>query len=387
MTVLFWTLLALLLTIIFGYGLVLIALAALRPQPALPPETPLPVTVLIAAHNEQACIADKLRNVLDQDSGGHEVAVVVVSDGSTDRTAEIVRGLDDPRLRLIEITEHIGKIPALNLALATIGSEVVVFSDANSLLVPNALRALLRPFADPRIGGVCGAPAVVLRSGWLARAEHLYWCYDNALKQAESRLGGAVSATGSLYAVRRRVLTAPIPPSVADDFHISTQVVAAGLRLDFAAMAQSLEEVSGQTGREFGRRVRSTERGWRGLLAMRRLLNPARTGLYAMQLLFHKVLRRMVPLLLAALLLVSALLAPQHGLYAAALFAQLAVYGLALATVLVPPVRRLPGASLAFFFTETQLAMALGLVRVALGLHSSRWTPVRDVANDARRMS
>lgn len=387
MTILFWSLLALLLIIVAGYGLVLISVAALRPRPVLPPEAPLRVTVLIAAHNEEGCIADKLRNVLDQDTGSHEVAVVVVSDGSTDRTADIVRGCGDRRVSVIDIREHVGKIPALNRALTAIGGDVVIFSDANSLLVPGAVRALLRPFADPRIGGVCGAPAIVTRSGWLARAEHLYWRYDNALKLAESRLGGTVSATGSLYAVRRAVLTQPIPASVADDFHISTQVVAAGLRLDFAPMAQSLEEVSGQTRREFGRRVRSTERGWRGLLTMRRLLNPARTGLYAVQLLFHKGLRRMVPLLLAALLVVSALLAPQHWVYAVALLSQLALYGMALAALLWPAARRLPGASLAFFFTETQVAMALGLARVALGLHSRRWTPVRDSVDGVRRAS
>jgi cellulose synthase/poly-beta-1,6-N-acetylglucosamine synthase-like glycosyltransferase len=386
MSVLFWGVLALLFLIIAGYGLGMIALAALKPAAIPRPEAPLRVTVLIAAHNEASCIADKLRNVLDQDAGPHEVSIMVACDGCSDGTAEIVRTFGDPRVRLVELTEHGGKVAAMNRALASIGGDVVVFSDANSMLMPNALRALLRPFADPAVGGVCGAPAVVTRSGWLGKAEHLYWCYDNALKQAEARLGGAVSATGSLYAMRRVLLTGAVPPSVADDFHISTQAVVAGLRLDFAPMAACLEEVSPQTKREFGRRVRSTERGWRGLLVMRRLLNPLRTGGYAVQLLFHKVLRRMVPLLLLLLLAASVALAGEHWVYAVALAGQSALYGVALAAALWPAARRLPGASLAFFFTETQVAMALGLARVALGLHSSRWTPVRDIVNDPRRV-
>lgn len=384
MTLLFWLLLALLAVGIFGYGLAVVLLAALRRT--RPPSAsaslsspPLQATVLIAAHNEEACIQAKLANVLAQQVAPHAVSVVVVTDGCSDRTADIVRDFPDPRVRLLEIRDHGGKIAALNRALAGIDSEVVIFSDANSHLVPGALAALLQPFADPRTGGVCGAPAVaVKRSGWLGAAEHLYWRYDNALKQAESRLGGTVSATGSLYAIRRAVLTGPVPTSVADDFYISTQVVAAGLRLAFAPGARCIEEVSRQTRREFGRRVRSTERGWRGLLLMRRLLDPRRTGAYAVHLFCHKVLRRMVPFLLAALLPVTAAAAPAHGLYATALAAQLVFYGLALAALLIPASRRLPGAALAFFFVETQAAMALGLIRVAVGLHSSRWTPVRD---------
>lgn len=382
MTAIFWFLVAVAAATVFGYGFAVLLLAALRPSKALPPAAPLRVTVLIAAHNEADCIATKLADVLAQDVGAHTLSVVVVSDGSTDRTAEIVRACPDPRVRLVEIREHAGKIAALNRALAGIVGDVVIFSDANSRLVPGALAALLRPFADPGVGGVCGAPAIAkTRGGWLGGAEQVYWRYDNALKLAESRLGGAVSATGSLYAVRRAVLTGAIPTSVADDFYISTQVVAAGLRLAFEPAAVCIEAVSHQTRREFGRRVRSTERGWRGLLLMRRLLNPARTGAYAVQLFFHKVLRRMVPFLLAALLVVSGALAPQHWFYATVFGTQLAFYGVALAALMLPAARRLPGASLVFFFVETQVAMALGLARVALGLHSSRWTPVRDASS------
>lgn len=379
MEVLFWILVAAILAVVAGYGLAILLLAAMRRPVPLPQEQPLRATVLIAAHNEAGCIGDKLANVLAQDIGPHALSVVVVSDGSTDGTPDAARRLGDARVRVIEIVEHAGKIPALNRALGEIGGDVVIFSDANSHLAPGALRALLRRFADPGVGGVCGAPAVAkARSGWLGAAEHAYWRYDNALKQAESRLGGTVSATGSLYAVRRSVLTGPVPASVADDFYISTQVVAGGQRLDFAPEAICVEPVSGQTRREFGRRVRSTERGWRGLLMMRRLLNPARTGGYAIHLLFHKLLRRMMPFLLAGLLVVSALLAPLHPFYAAAFAGQAAFYGIALAALLWPPARRLPGATLAIFFVGAQVAMAIGLLRVAIGRHSGRWTPVRD---------
>lgn len=379
MTIVFWSLVALVIIIITGYGAAIILVTAALPRRRLPPPPPLRATLLIAAHNEEACIADKLANVLAQDVGEHSLSVVVVSDGSSDRTAEIARGWDDPRVTVVEIQQHVGKIPALNHALQDIAGDVVIFSDANSQFAPGALLALLAGFGDPAIGGVCGALAISRRrSGWLGLAERLYWRYDNALKRAESRLGGAVSAQGSLYAIRRHLLT-DVPPSVADDFYISTAVVAQGKRLLFEPAAVTSEAVSGNTRGEFGRRVRSTERGWRALLSRRHMLNPRRTGFYAIQLLFHKVLRRMTPLLLALILLSSMALAPQHWIYATALLLQVGFYGIAAGAALSPWARRLPGASLAFFFVGTQVAMALGLARVALGLHSRGWKPVRDV--------
>lgn len=381
MTLLFWSLVAAVFVATAGYGLAILALAALLPPRRAPPVTsapPLEATVLIAAYNEEACIGAKIADILSQETGPHRIRVCVASDGSTDRTAEIARSFHDPRVTVVEMHEHLGKIAALNRAIEQIGGDILVMSDANSQFAPGALRALLDRFADPRVGGVCGAPRVaVARSGWLGLAEHLYWAYDNALKLAESRLGGTTSAQGSLYAVRR-ALIGPVPLSVADDFFISTQVVAGGKRLVFEPRAVTVETVSHNMRGEFRRRIRSTERGWRGLLMRRELMNPLRHGAYGLQLFFHKVLRRFVPFLLLALFVVSALLAGRHWGYAAFFIAQLCFYALALAVATIPAARRIPGASLAFFFVETQLAMALGLVRVALGLHSRSWKPVRD---------
>lgn len=379
MIVTFWSLVGLLAAVMAGYGLVIVLIAALlprRPQPPAPP--PLDVTLVIAAHNEEAHIGDKIRNALAQDIAPHRLAIRVVSDGSTDRTAALVRAFADPRVSVSEFVEHQGKIAAINQVLPEIGGDVVVFSDANSCFQPGALAALLAPFGDPGTGGVCGALQVEMgRSGWLGLAEQLYWRYDNMLKLAECRLGGTVSAQGSLHAIRRSLL-GPVPLSVADDFYISTQAVAAGKRLVFAPRAVTVEAVSNNTGREFGRRVRSTERGWRGLLMMRRLLNPLRHGGYAIQLLFHKFLRRLVPFMLAALFPVSAACAGDHWVYASAFAAQALVYGLALAATLIPAARRLPGSSVVFFFVGAQVAMALGLIRVARGQHSRSWKPVRE---------
>lgn len=383
MVVLFWSLVGAIVFIAVGYGAVLILLSSLavsrRPRPT---PSPLDVTLLIAAHNEEPHIADKLRNALSQDIGSHRLSILVVSDGSTDGTVDMARGVSPDRVRVIEIRDHVGKIPALRRALHQIAGDVVIFSDANSTFKPGALAALLAPFGDERVGGVCGAPAVRRsRRSWLAAGEQFYWHYDNRLKQAEGALGGVVSAQGSLYAIRR-ALVPDIPTAVADDFYISTAVPAAGLRLAFARDAISEEAVAANVRREFGRRVRSTERGWRALLLRRGLLNPLRTGPYAVHLLFHKLLRRMVPFLLLALLVTSALGAASSPFLLVMLVGQLLGYGLAMAVPFSSALRRVPGATIAFFFLETQAAMVLGLVRVTMGRASDRWTPVREATGN-----
>src|SRR5690606_37034897 len=144
----------------------------------------------------------KLRNTLALDAGGAEIEVIVVSDGSNDGTADIARNIDDPRITVLE-SDRLGKAHALALGLARCKGEVVVFSDANAILTDGTLMAMLRHYSDAQVGGVCGQITVDRKSGGIGSAESLFWRYDQALKHAESRLGGAISAQGSVYSLRR----------------------------------------------------------------------------------------------------------------------------------------------------------------------------------------
>ncbi len=379
MSVLFWLSLGLVLFSLGGYGLVWMLLAARRPaRPRLAP-VPQRAVMLIAARNEEADIGPKLLSVLSQGAGAHDLRVIVVSDGSDDRTADAARAAaaGDPRLTVIELPRHAGKAAALNRGLAEIPPDrVVIFSDANSLIRPGGLEKLLAPFADPQVGGSVGQLAIPAGGGLMARAERLFWRYDNALKRAEDRVGGVVSAQGTLYAVRRS-LVPPVPGDMADDFVTSVAVVAAGQRLAFAPGAEAVEAVSDDTSAEFGRRVRSTERGWRGLMHHAGLMNPGRSGIYAVQLICHKLLRRLVAFVLPVLLVSSAVMAGQGLFYAVVLAGQVAVYGVALAAVLTPTARRIPGASAAVLFTVGHVAIALAILRYGLGVRTTKWVPAR----------
>jgi len=380
MLLLFWALLGLILYSLAGYGLLVIGLARLRGAPAAPPPgPPLDAVLLIAAHNEEADIGAKLENALSLDMGPHRLEIVVACDGCTDRSAEIVRGYGARGVRLVEIVPHRGKRFAIDAALEQIDCDVVVFSDANSLFEPQSLAVLLRHFADASVGGVCGNLVVPeRRRGWLGRCEAIYWRYDHALKTAESRLGGAVSAQGSLYAVRRELL-APLPEASADDLVTSLRVVAAGQRLVFEPLAVTREAVSDSGTGEFRRRVRSTERGWRGLMLYRELLDPQRSGAYALRLFSHKVLRRLIPFLLVALALVNLRVLAEGAFYVATALAQALVYGAALLGWLSPRLRGSACFSVPLFFVMGQVAMALGVLNVLRGRRSDRWQPVRPV--------
>lgn len=167
---------------------------------------------------------------------------------------------------------------------------------------------------------------------------------------------------------------------MADDFYISVQVPAQGKRLIFEPRAIAREEVTVRVGDEFMRRVRSTERGWRALMQMARLMNPARHGIYAVQLASHKCLRRLVAFLLPLFLLVNIAVAAQNWFFTITLALQVAFYLFAVAAIFLPRVRAWPGGGLAAFFVLGHLAMGFGILRAAFGVRSARWSPVREVS-------
>lgn len=383
MAFLFWLSLFAIFYVLIGYSLCLWALHRLkgpRPVPAMP--APMKVSFLIPAHNEGDMIAEKIRNTLTlRNSGQHEIEVLVISDGSTDETVAQARQILDPRLRVIETPGRTGKLKALNQALEQLSGDVVVFSDANALLAAGSLDAITVHFGDPTVGGVCGQITIDSKGrGAVAQADALFWRYDQWLKKVESDLGGVVSAQGSIYAMRRH-LTGPVPQGFADDFLMSVRGVEQGYRLAFAPEAQTVERVTERVGDEMGRRVRSTEMGWRGLMAMRAVMNPWRTGLYAWQLISHKLLRRLTPLFMLLALLSNLLLLGAGTGWVLLGLAQLAFYGIAALAYLVPATRSLPLFGKILFFVMSNVAMALGIIAYYRGRESSIWTPVREEAS------
>jgi len=297
-----------------GYPLLALLLGRAAPrrvEAAAPGEYRPSVTVLIAAFDEAASIEATVRNKLAQDYPADLLDVIVVSDASGDGTDDLVRGIGDPRVRLIRQEPRAGKTAALNLALPEAAGEVVVFSDANSLYAPDTIANLVLPLADPEVGYVTGRMVYRAPDGSLTgEGCSAYMRYENRLRAWETDLGSIVGVDGGVDAMRRELYT-PMNPDQLPDFVQPLAVREKGFRVVYEPRALLYEDALADAGDEYRMRVRVTLRAWHALRDKAALLNPARYGVFALQLWSHKVLRYLAFLFMAGAFLSNWWLASQ----------------------------------------------------------------------------
>jgi GT2 family glycosyltransferase len=374
--VLFWSSLGVVGYTYVGFPLLVAARALIAPRPiAAGPDLP-SVTMIVAAHNEAAVIGEKIDNALAVDYPPELLQVVVASDGSDDDTNRIVRARAGGRLRLLELPRA-GKNATLNAAVALADGDILLFTDADTMLDPGALRRLVRPFCDPEVGGVGGdyrhANAVEGADG-----ERAYWDFDRRLRRLQSRSWSMTSAGGGIFAIRRGLFR-PIPAGVADDFFTSVQAPAAGLRLVFEAGAVARGPLAASSGAEFRRKVRVISTGLRGVLAVRHALDPRTHGFFAVQLATHKALRRLMALPLLALHL-GAIRSRRCGrVYAATAAGMTLLGGAAVAGWLTRGSRagRSKVLSLPFYFGMVNAASVVAVREALRGDRNDVWVPER----------
>lgn len=330
MSMVFWVSLGLLFYVYFGFALVVIIAGFILDRRVNKSYITPKMSLIIAAYNEEASIADRLDNALALDYPEDALEIIVASDGSNDNTDKIVYGYADRGVKLLRLARR-GKIHALTDAVVQATGEILVFSDANSIYEKIALRELAANFADPEVGGVCGNTiySTEEHSDSCSQGETLYWEYDKWLKQAESATGSIISADGTIYAVRRELYQPGNDFAVTDDFAISTGIVEQGFRLVFEQKARAFECAVSVTKREFSRKVRIMTRGLRGVMSRKALLNPFRYGFYSIILFTHKILRRLVFIILIGLLLASFFLFSHGIFYASTAILQVVFYTLA----------------------------------------------------------
>jgi cellulose synthase/poly-beta-1,6-N-acetylglucosamine synthase-like glycosyltransferase len=376
----FWLSLALLFYVYAGFALLVVIVGALRYRKVRKaPITP-KVSLLIAAYNEENSIAARLRNVLALDYPADALEIIVASDGSDDTTESIVGSYAPRGVRLLSLPRR-GKIHALNAAAQQARGDLLVFSDANSMYEKQAIRELAANFADPEVGGVGGNTIYTedLHSDSCSRGENLYWNYDKWLKQMESLSGSIVSAHGAIYAIRRELFAPLTDSAVTDDFAISTMVIEHGYRLVFEKAARAYEVAIPATEREFGRKVRMMTRGLRGVMLRKKLLNPFRHGFYSLVLFTHKLLRRLVSLMLLILLMSSLFLAPQSPIYLAFAIGQIGFYLLAGLGYLLRhhPAGRQRLLYIPFYYCLSNIAAIIAVLNMLRGQQITQWQPHR----------
>jgi cellulose synthase/poly-beta-1,6-N-acetylglucosamine synthase-like glycosyltransferase len=385
---LFWAATAVVVYTYVGFPLLVMLRARIRPRPHRTADISPTVSVIIAAHDEAAAIGARVDNLLALDYPADAIEFVIASDGSTDGTVAEAGRRADARVRVLDLP-RVGKAAALNGAVAAATGEILVFSDANTAYAPDAVRRLVRSFADPEVGGVAGnqvyLPASAADGGGdpaaataVGAGERSYWDFDRLVKEAESLGGSVISATGAIYAMRRELFR-PVPDGVTDDFVTSTRVVAQGRRLVFEPDAVALEPVAGSGRREYRRKVRIMTRGLRGVAVARELLDPRRHGFYSLQLLTHKVLRRLMAVPLLIIAVVSPFLWSDGPIYQLATVGQVGMYGLGAIGLTLGDRKagRRPWFAIPAFFLLVNIASLHALSNLLTGRRIDRWVPVR----------
>jgi len=366
----FWTLIGLVAFAYVGYPCLLAALVRLFRRPPKSADVTPSVTLLVPAFNEEHSLGPKLESCLALDYPRGQLQVLVLSDGSTDGTNAIASRHADRGIELLAFERNRGKLAVLRDGVARARGEIIAFSDAASRLMPDSLRRLVRPFADPSVGCVSGVYRVLRpEAAQLGEEEGFYWRYETFIKRCESELGSILGAHGSLYAIRRALFPDLGPTTVNDDYVVPVQIVAAGHRAVYEPGAVACEEATEMGG--FARRVRIALGNFQQLRLLGLLVWPPRPWL-AFTFLAHKTLRLLGPLCLAGALGLNAFL--PGPFYRVLLGAQIAFYALAAAGAfrgghwLGLRLLKLP-----YYFCMINAAYLVALFRLVTGSGRVRW--------------
>jgi cellulose synthase/poly-beta-1,6-N-acetylglucosamine synthase-like glycosyltransferase len=386
--ILFWLFVFGVFYVYAGYPLLLAILARVFPRPiATGSELPT-LTLLIAAHNEEAAIAEKLQNSLSLKYPADKLQILVAADGSDDRTAEIVSSFAARGVELSYELARRGKMSAINRAMQIARSEIVLFSDANNMYAADTLLELMRFFSDPQVGAVSGAKHILSGDGSLGDTEGLYWKYESFIKKQETRLGSCTGAVGEIFAIRRKLFTLPPAKIINDDFYMALQIVRQGYRVVYAPKAVSTERVSQSAQAEIERRTRIVAGRYQAM-GMSLSLLPFRQPLVVWQVISHKFMRPLVPLFMLGALLanLSALIfsprAEASLLHLSGIYGQV-IFGLQILFYLLAWIGgrvKLHGLMAKLFYIPTFLvnsnfAALLGFLKYASGRQSVVWKRV-----------
>jgi cellulose synthase/poly-beta-1,6-N-acetylglucosamine synthase-like glycosyltransferase len=329
-----------------------------------------PVAIVVSAYNEECHIAELVSSLRNLDYPA-AVTCYLGSDGSSDRTAQILHEQADRRMLVFAFPRNRGKASVLNDLLAECTEPIVVFTDANTQLERTALRNLVRHFADPAVGAVCGELRLSSAAGG-DNVDGVYWRIERALKISESRLGGLLGANGALYAIRRECYRPIAPDTVTDDFCIAMTVAAAGWRLVYESEARAVEVQPSRLADEFQRRVRIGVGNYQAFFRHPEYLFgiSLTTGFAYFS---HKVLRWFTPHLLSLALILNALLLDIRG-YLVLWLSQLFAYGLSLLLLSTSGGRRIPKwLRLPVFLVSLNMAFGIGFCRYLTGRYSGSW--------------
>jgi cellulose synthase/poly-beta-1,6-N-acetylglucosamine synthase-like glycosyltransferase len=362
-----------------GYPALMFVISRLSPRPVIRADIQPRVSLIIAARNERRDIAAKLENALALDYPKGLLQIIVASDCSDDGTDEIVRGFADRGVILSRQSARDGKTRAQHRAALISNGEILVFSDATTRFEPDALRKLLRAFADPSVG--CVAGRLVYRpegSSAVAAGCRSYWSYERLLKSWESAAGSLVGVSGCFYAVRRSCY-AKLAGDLIDDFVIAIEMQLQGLQTVYEPEAVCGESANTRRRDEFRMRVRVIEQTMNALHRYGRFFDTRKHGMFMFQIFCHKTLRYSSPLPLALAFFANSLALGAGHFYQYAFFAQLLFYFAAfIGWVGDRSGVKLGPLTLPYYFVLVNAATTVAFLKFMRGETHVVWEPLRD---------
>jgi cellulose synthase/poly-beta-1,6-N-acetylglucosamine synthase-like glycosyltransferase len=385
--ILFWIFLGLVVYTYLGYTLVLFLFAGIHrmisKKPA-PRETVFEpaVTLFIPAYNEDDFIDRKMENIRALNYPADKLKVIWITDGSTDASVESLARYDG--ISVLHEAERRGKIHAMNRGILHTTTPYVIFTDANTMMNPNALREIVRFFSDSKVGCVAGEKRISnsLVDKAVGAGEGLYWKYESLIKWLESETGSAVGAVGELFAIRRELFEPVTEDTLLDDFTISLQIACKGYHVKYAPGAWGVETASISVNEEMKRKVRIATGGMQTLFRMTSLLNPFKHGLLTLKYISHKVLRwTLVPFSfpLVFFLNLAILFSPgRPDFYLVFFVLQCIYYLLVIAGAVLHNVRlRVKTIFAPYYLLVMNYAVVVGIIHFITGKYSVNWQKAR----------
>ncbi|RYE21019.1 MAG: glycosyltransferase family 2 protein [Sphingobacteriaceae bacterium] len=333
-------------------------------------------TLIVAAYNEEDFIEQKIKNTLALNYPADKLSFLFITDGSTDRTPEIISRY--PQIKLMHSPNRLGKIAAVQRAVDAVDTETMVFTDANTFLNPDALIKLCRHYADPKVGAVAGEKRVYVDETSDATAgEGFYWKYESKLKVWDSELNSVVGAAGELFSVKKALYENVHPTSIIDDFMISMLIAKKGYRIVYEPEAYATETSSANIKEELKRKIRIAAGGLQSIIWLKNLLLPFKQPLLSFQYISHRVLRwTVVPFLMIAVLILNIIIAAQTNLwvYQLILLAQILFYVAALlGWILEKQQIKIKALFIPYYFGVMNYAVIAGIFRYLFGEQSAAW--------------
>lgn len=379
MAILFWLIFMLILYTYIGYPLLLFILARFKAITVNKAEIFPSVSLIIAAYNEEKLIEEKILNCLLLDYPKDKIEIIVASDCSTDKTNEIVKKYEQENVKLEIAEKRAGKTAGRNRAIPRAQGEIIVLSDATGMYGKDVIKKLVRNFNDKTVGCVGGLLRYENSSNSaIGSGEGLYWRYEVLLRKLESLLGNLTAVSGSIYAFKKE-LYKRIPEELADDLIVPLTVKKSGFFTIFEPEAVCVEKAAKDGREESAKRIRIANRNISGLIYMKELFNFFRYGVFSLELFSHKILRLLMPALLAGLLTVSFILSGRAVFFLSFAVMQTLFYCAATAGYILQMKSKKISKNLyiPLFFCVTNLGVLLGIIKFFNGQKKSIWEPAR----------